>query len=50
MKSLNVNVILSWEFSLIFNGLKRDKNKPFNDIGKIPFIKPTTKMFFVSLV
>ena len=57
MKSLNIDVILRWEFGviivvfgiiLILIGLRQDKKKPFDDLDKIPLTKPTTKILFGS--
>ena len=57
MKSLNIDVILPWEFGLIIVvfgiililiGLWQDKKKPFDDLDKIPLTKPTTKILFGS--
>ena len=55
-KSLNIDVILSWEYGLvivalsilvILYGIRQSKNKQ-DDIDNIPLIKPTTKIFFGS--
>ena len=55
-KSLNIDVILPWEFGLvivalsiliILYGIRQSKNKK-DDIDNIPLIKPTTKIFFGS--
>ena len=55
-KSLNIDVILSWEYGLIIvalsilvilYGIRQSKNKQ-DDIDNIPLIKPTTKIFFGS--
>ena len=57
MKSLNVDIILPWEFGLIvvvlgflliFIGLRQAKKKPFDDLDNIPYTKPTTKILFGS--
>ena len=53
MKSLNIDIIFPWEVGLgfVFIGLfliilgVRQSNKEINDIDKIYFIKPTTKIF-----
>ena len=53
-KSLNIDVILTWEYGLvivalsilvILYGIRQSKNKQ-DDIDNIPLIKPTTKIFF----
>ena len=53
-KSLKIDVIFPWEiglliialgFILIYFGVKQSK-KEFNDLDKIPFTKPTTKIIF----
>ena len=55
-KSLNIDVIISWEYGLvivalsilvILYGIRQSKNKQ-DDIDNIPLIKPTTKIFFGS--
>ena len=55
-KSLNIDVILTWEYGLvivalsilvILYGIRQSKNKQ-DDIDNIPLIKPTTKIFFGS--
>ena len=58
MKSLNIDVIFPWEVGLvlvimglifIIIGVSQSK-KEIDDIDKIPFVKPTTKIFFGSVV
>ena len=57
MKSLNIDIIFPWEFGLaiiiisfiiIVIGVKQSK-KEVVDFDKMPFIKPTTKIFFGSV-
>ena len=57
MKSLNIDIILPWEFGLviiitsliiIIIGVKQSK-KEVVDFDKMPLIKPTTKIFFGSV-
>ena len=57
MKSLNIDIIIPWEFGLaivllslilIIYGVKQSK-KEFDDFDKLPLIKPTTKIFFGSI-
>ena len=54
MKSLNIDIIFPWEIGLaivilslilIFFGVRQSK-KEVDDFDKVPFIKPTTKIFF----
>lgn len=54
MKSLNIDIIFPWEVGLvicilgaaiIIIGIHQSK-KEVNDLGKIPLVKPTTKIFF----
>ena len=54
MKSLRIDVVMSWEYgliilligiSLIILGVIQGKKKK-EDFTKIPFIKPTTKLVF----
>ena len=54
MKSLKIDVVMSWEYgliifliglTLIIYGVKQGKNKD-DDFTKIPLIKPTTKIIF----
>ena len=55
MKSLNIDVIFPWEVGLIIVilgiiiiiiGIKQSKQKPFDDLDKLPLTKPATKIFF----
>ena len=57
MKSLRIDVVMSWEYgltilligmSLIIFGVIQGKKKN-EDFTKIPFIKPTTKLVFGTL-
>ena len=57
-KSLNIDVIFPWEIGfiivivsilLITFGVWQEKNKK-DDLDKIPFTKPTTKIFFGSVL
>ncbi len=57
MKSLNIDIIFSWEIGLvivvssivlIIAGVIQSKRK-VDDFDKIPIIKPTTKIFFGSV-
>ena len=54
MKSLKIDIVMSWEYgliifliglTLIIYGVKQGKNKD-DDFTKIPLIKPTTKILF----
>ena len=55
-KSLNIDVILPWEYGLVIVALSilvilygiRQSKKNQDDIDNIPLIKPTTKIFFGS--
>ena len=58
MKSLNIDIIFPWEiglglvvfgFILIIIGVKQSKRK-VDDFSKIPLTKPTTKIFFGSVL
>ena len=58
MKSLNIDIIFPWEiglglvvfgFILIIIGVKQSKRK-VDDFDKIPLTKPTTKIFFGSVL
>lgn len=58
MKSLNIDIILPWEFGLalvvigivlMIIGVKQSK-KEINDFDKLIFVKPTTKIFFGGVV
>jgi len=58
MKSLRIDVVMSWEYgliiifiglSLIIFGVIQGKNKN-EDFTKIPFIKPTTKLLFGTFI
>ncbi len=57
MKSLNIDIIIPWEFGLaivilsfilIIFGVRQSK-KEVDDFDKLPLIKPTTKIFFGSI-
>ena len=54
MKSLNIDVVMPWEYGLaiflvglflVIYGVRQDKKKD-DDFTKIPLIKPTTKIMF----
>ena len=54
MKSLNIDVVMSWEYGLaiflvglflVIYGVRQDKKKD-DDFTNIPLIKPTTKIMF----
>ena len=56
MKSLNLDIMMPWEFGLIIVlfgivfitlGIKQNR-KPFDDLDRIPFTKSTTKTLFGS--
>ena len=58
MKSLRIDVVMSWEYgliillvgvSLIILGVLQGK-KQNEDFTKIPFIKPTTKLVFGTFI
>ena len=58
MKSLNIDIIFPWEiglglvvfgFTLIILGVKQSKRE-IDDFNKIPAVKPTTKIFFGSIL
>ena len=58
MKSLRIDVVMSWEYgliilligtSLIILGVIQGKKKK-EDFTKIPFIKPTTKLVFGTFI
>ena len=58
MKSLNIDIIFPWEiglglvifgFTLIILGVKQSKRE-IDDFNKIPVTKPTTKIFFGSIL
>ena len=58
MKSLRIDVVMSWEYgliilligiSLIIFGVIQG-NKKNEDFTKIPFIKPTTKLVFGTFI
>ena len=58
MKSLNIDIIFPWEiglglvvfgFILIIIGVKQSKRK-VDDFNKIPLTRPTTKIFFGSVL
>ena len=57
-KSLNIDIIFPWEIGLIIVvigvivillGLRQSKNK-IEDFDSIPLVKPTTKIFFGSVL
>ena len=53
MKSLRIDVVMSWEYGLIilliiFGVLQGKKQN--EDFTKIPFIKPTTKLVFGTFI
>ena len=56
MKSLNIDIIVPWEFGLVIVILSliliifgvRQSKKEVDDFDKIPLTKPTTKIFFGS--
>ena len=58
MKSLRIDVVMSWEYgiiilligvSLIIFGVLQGKKKN-EDFTKVPFIKPTTKLVFGTFI
>ena len=58
MKSLNIDVVMSWEYGLIILligllliifGVIQGKKKN-EDFTKIPFVKPTTKLLFGTFI
>ena len=58
MKSLRIDVVMSWEYgliilligiSLLILGVIQGKKKK-EDFTKIPFIKPTTKLVFGTFI
>ena len=57
MKSLRIDVVMSWEYGLIIflvglflviYGVRQDKKKD-DDFTKVPITKPTTKIMFGSI-
>ena len=57
MKSLSIDVVMSWEYGLIIfviglllviYGVRQDKRKD-DDFTKVPITKPTTKIMFGSI-
>ena len=57
MKSLNIDIMMSWEFGLmialigiilIIVGIRQGR-KPFDDLDSIPFTKSLTKTLFGSV-
>ena len=57
MKSLSIDVVMSWEYGLIIfviglflviYGVRQDKRKD-DDFTKVPISKPTTKIMFGSI-
>ena len=58
MKSLKIDIIMSWEYGLtvfliglilVGYGVKQDKDKD-EDFTKVPIIRPTTKILFGSFI
>ena len=58
MKSLRIDVVMSWEYGLIIflvglflvvYGVKQDKTKD-DDFTKVPITKPTTKIMFGTIM
>ena len=58
MKSLRIDVVMSWEYgliilligvSLIIYGVIQGKNKN-DDFTKVPIVKPTTKLVFGTFI
>ena len=58
MKSLRIDVVMSWEYGLIIflvwlflviYGVRQDKKKD-DDFTKVPITKPTTKIMFGSII
>lgn len=58
MKSLNIDIVMSWEYGLIVfliglilvtYGAKQGKDKD-EDFTKVPIIKPTTKILFGTFI
>ena len=58
MKSLRIDVVMSWEYGLIIflvglilvlYGVRQDKKKD-DDFMKVPITKPTTKIVFGSVI
>ena len=55
-KSLNIDIMMSWEYGLIIVVLGifavilgiRQSKKAYDDLDKLPFTKPTTKTLFGS--
>ena len=57
MKSLRIDVVMSWEYGLIIflvglflviYGVRQDKKKD-DDFTKVPITKPTTKIMFGTI-
>lgn len=57
-KSLNIDIVMSWEYGLIVffvgllliaYGVRQGKNKD-DDFTKLPITKPTTKILFGSFI
>ena len=57
MKSLSIDIVMSWEYGLIIfviglflviYGVRQDKRKD-DDFTKVPISKPTTKIMFGSI-
>ena len=58
MKSLRIDVVMSWEYGLIIflvglflviYGVRQDKQQD-DDFTKVPITKPTTKIMFGSII
>ena len=58
MKSLRIDVVMSWEYgliilligvSIIIYGVIQGKNKN-DDFTKVPIVKPTTKLVFGTFI
>ena len=58
MKSLRIDVVMSWEYGLIIflvglflviYGVRQDKKKE-DDFTKVPITKPTTKIMFGTII
>ena len=58
MKSLKIDIVMSWEYGLIIfligltlviYGVKQSKNKD-DDFTKLPITKPTTKILFGTFI
>jgi len=58
LKSLNINVVMSWEYGLaiflvglflLIYGVRQDKKKD-DDFTKVPLFKTTTKIMFGAIM